>query len=148
MTGPLERSPKKVGATGAVNLSKPLLPLGVDGPEDKSPRVCVIRVQGVEVDRWRQKTGGQEIQFRISNTLASCGVETGRRAPYKRRDGSYEWQLRWTPTWRGDKLVTWGTFTRLIGELEGPVSTNERVVIIRAYLQDGWKREGRPAQQE
>jgi transposase InsO family protein len=144
----IERSPKKVGATGAVNLNKPLLPLGVDGPEDKSPRVCVIRAQGVEVDRWREKTGGQEIRFQISHTLASCGVETGRQAPYKRRDGSYEWQLRWTPVWRGGQLVTWGTFTRLIGELEGPVSTNGRVVIIRAYLQDGWKKEGRPALQE
>ena len=141
----LEGQSGVTGSTGVINLAKPLLPIGVEDIGDRSPRVCVIYVRGEEIDRWRQKTGGQEIQFKISNNLASCGVETGSRALYQKKDGNYELQLRWVPNWNGESLVTWGAFTRLVGELEGPVSEKQRAVVVRAHLQDGWRKESRKA---
>ena len=141
----LEGQSGVTGSTGVINLAKPLLPIGVEDIGDQSPRVCVIYVRGEEIDRWRQKTGGQEIQFKISNNLASCGVETGSRALYQKKDGNYELQLRWVPNWNGESLVTWGAFTRLVGELEGPVSEKQRAVVVRAHLQDGWRKESRKA---
>ena len=141
----LESQPGVTGSTGVINLAKPLLPIGVEDIGDRSPRVCVIRVRGEEIDRWRQKTGGQEIRFKISNNLASCGVETGSRTFYQKKDGNYELQLRWVPNWNGESLVTWGAFTRLVGEVEGPVSEKQRAVVVRAHLQDGWRKESHKA---
>ena len=141
----LEGQPGVTGSTGVINLAKPLLPMGVEDIGDQAPRVCVIHVRGEEIDRWRQKTGGQEIRFKICGNLASCGVETGPRTLYQKKDGNYELQLRWVPNWNGESLVTWGAFTRLVGELEGPVSEKQRAVVVRAYLQDGWRKESRKA---
>ena len=131
-----------------INLIRPLLPNGIKGTGDNAPRVCVINVRGEEINRWRQKTGGQEIQFKISDCLKSCGVETSLGPTYKPEDGSYEWQLRWVPAWREDKLVAWGVFTRLIGELEGSVVEGEKTKILKAYVKDGWKKEKQEAKQE
>ena len=141
----LEDQLRTTGSTGVINLARPLLPKGVEGIGDRSPRVCVINVRGEEIDRWMKKTGGQEILFKISNSLASCGVETVSRALYQKKDGNYELQLRWVPNWKGESLVTWGAFTRLIGELEGPVSEKQRAVVVRAHLQDGWRKENHKA---
>ena len=145
---PTEDNPRKEGTIGVINLIRPLLPNGIKGTGDNAPRVCVINVRGEEINRWRQKTGGQEIQFEISDCLKSCGVETSLGPTYKPEDGSYEWQLRWVPSWKEDKLVTWGVFTRLIGKLEGPVVEGEKTKVLKAYVKDGWKKEKQEVKQE
>ena len=138
----------KTGATGMINLSKPLLPLGVEHVGDKTPRVCTVHVRGEEIERWRQKTGGQQIRFELHKALTSRGVETGPDPLYQKPDGSCGWQLRWTPIWDKDQLVTWGRFTRLVGAFQGPVADKERAVIVRAQLRDGWKKEEGMAEQD
>ena len=70
----LKIPPGKKETIGVINLIRPLLPNGIKGTGDNAPRVCVINVRGEEINRWRQKTGEQEIQFEIRDCLKSCGV--------------------------------------------------------------------------
>ena len=142
---PTEGTPRKEGTIGVINLIRPLLPNGIKEAGDNAPPVCVINMRGEEINRWRQKTSGQEIQFKISECLKSCGVETSLGPTYKPEDGSYERQLRWVPAWREDKLVAWGVFTCLIGELEGPVVEGKKINIQKAYVKDGRKKEKQKA---